>query len=82
MFNELTNQELMSVNGGWNWGTVLGGAGLVVACIGVVACTGGIGACSIPLILSAGTAGEIALAGTTAVLSGLGGAAIGYGATH
>ena len=43
MFKELTLCEMQEVDGGWNWGAVLGGAALVVACIGVTVSTGGIG---------------------------------------
>lgn len=82
MFEELTLCEMQEVEGGWNWGAILGGAALVVACIGVTVATGGIGLCSIPVILGAGTTAEIAVAGAAVVGSGLGGAAIGYGATH
>ena len=80
--SELSMDEMVMIDGGWNWGTVLGGASLVVACIGVTVGTGGIGACSIPLILGAGTSAEIAVAGAAIVGSAIGGAAIGYGATH
>jgi hypothetical protein len=82
MFTELTNQDLVSVNGGLNWGTVLGGAALVVGAAALVVGTGGLGFVAVPVILGAGTSGEIALAGLACAASGLGGAAIGYGATH
>lgn len=81
-FNELNVNEMMEVDGGWDWATVLGGAALVVACVGVTVATGGMGLCSVPVILGAGTAGEIAIAGAAVAGSALGGAAIGYGATH
>lgn len=44
--------------------------------------TGGNGACSLSLILGAGTTTEIVVAGTALVGSAIGGGAIGYGATH
>lgn len=81
-FCEMTQNEVMTVDGGWNWGTVLAGTSLVVACVGVTIATGGIGLCSVPLILGAGTAAEIAVAGAAVVGAAAGGAAIGYGATH
>lgn len=81
-FTELNEQEMMSVDGGWDWGIVLGGTALAVACIGVTLSTGGIGLCSIPLILGAGTTAEIAVAGAAVAGSAVAGAAIGYGATH
>lgn len=65
-FCELSENEMMMVDGGWNWGTVLGGAALVVGCIAVAA--------SGPV----GWVGAAALCGASA----LGGAAIGHGATH
>lgn len=81
-FCEMTNEENLLIDGGWDWGTVLAGAGLVVACVGVTVATGGIGLCSVPVILGAGTSAEIAVAGAAVVGSAVGGAAIGYGATH
>ena len=33
-FSVLNNTEMLTIDGGWNWGAVLGGAALVVACIG------------------------------------------------
>lgn len=65
-FTELSMVEMEVIAGGWSWGEVLGGAGLVVACIGVAAAG------------PVGWAGAAALCGA----SGLGGAAIGWGATH
>lgn len=79
---ELSQDEMKAVDGGWNWGVVLSGAGLVVACMGITLATGGIGLCTVPLILGAGTSAEIAIAGTAVVGSAIGGAAIGYGATN
>ncbi len=81
-FYEMSENEAMNIDGGWDWETVLGGTALVVACIGLTFATGGIATCSIPLILGAGTATEIAGAGVAVAGSALGGAAIGYGATH
>ena len=65
-FAELSVNEMEMIDGGWNWGTVLGGAALVVGCIGVAA--------SGPV----GWAGAAALCGA----SGLGGAAVGWGMTN
>lgn len=81
-FCEMTENEVVQITGGWNWGTVIAGTGLVVACIALTVGTGGIGACSLPLILGAGTTTEIVVAGTALVGSAIGGGAIGYGATH
>jgi hypothetical protein len=81
-FSVLNNTEMLTIDGGWNWGAVLGGAALVVACIGVTITTGGIGLCSVPLIIGAGTTAEIAVAAVAVAGSALGGAAMGYGATH
>ena len=81
-FCEMSLDEVMSIDGGWDWGTVLAGTSLVVACVGVTIATGGIGLCSVPLILGAGTVTEIAVAGVAVTGAAIGGAAIGYGATH
>lgn len=81
-FCEMSLDEMQAVDGGWDWGLVLTGTSLVVACVGVAIGTGGIGFCSIPLIIGAGTHAEIAVAGATVLGAGLGGLAAGYGATH
>lgn len=65
-FTDLSANEMELIIGGWNWTAVLAGAGTVVACIGVAA-TGPVG---------------WAAAATLCGASGLGGAAIGWGATH
>lgn len=66
-FAELSAYEMSEVDGGWNWDTVLGGAGLFIATVGVAA----------SLTTPVGWAG-IACCGT----SFLSGVAMGYGATH
>lgn len=62
---ELRTEELICIEGGWNWGLVLGGAALVVTCIGVA----GAAPVSLPILA----------AGALCAASGLGGAAIGTG---
>lgn len=81
-FCEMSLDEMQTVDGGWDWDITLGGAALFVACLSVAVGTGGIGFCSIPLILGAGTSAEIAVAGATVVGAAVSGSAVAYGATH
>lgn len=67
-FTELSINEMENVNGGWDWGTVIGGAALVVGCIAVAA--------TAPVSLPALAGGALCIA------SGVGGVAVGWGATH
>lgn len=62
MFVELTNQGLMNIDGGINWGVVAAGAGIVGLGLAIAA-TGGLATVPVAVILGAGTAGEIAVAG-------------------
>lgn len=78
-FCEMEQNEILACDGGADLGAMLAGAGLVVASVALVVGTGGIGACSLPLILGAGTATEIAVAGTALVGSAVGGYITGYG---
>jgi hypothetical protein len=64
-FAPLSQDEMMAVDGGVDWGAVLGGAGLVVACIAVVVTA----PVSVPAIA----------AGALVVASGVGGYAVGTG---
>lgn len=67
-FIELSNNELFTIDGGWNWELVLGGAALVIECIAIAATA----PASLPILA----------AGALCAASALGGSAIGYGATH
>lgn len=67
-FVELNNSELYEIDGGWDWGLILGGAALVIATIGVAASA----PVSLPILAS----------GALCASSALGGSAIGYGITH
>jgi len=67
-FVEMNYIELMETDGGWDWGIVLGGAAVVVECLAVAATA----PASLPILA----------AGALLALSGLGGFAMGYGATH
>ena len=67
-FIELSMNEMTMIDGGWDWGIVLGGTALVVEVIGVAATA----PVSIPVVA----------AGALCAASALGGAAIGYGMTH
>lgn len=71
-FNTLSMEELENTNGGVDWGAVAGGAGLVVACIGI-----GVAVAAVP-ILALPALGE----GAVCVISGVGGYTMGYGFTH
>ncbi len=81
MFIELTEQELMSTDGGVDWAAIgvgIAAVGLAVAIVG----TAGLATVPVAVIVGAGTAGEIALAGASVALAGAGGAAAGYGLSH
>ncbi len=78
-FCEMSFNEVEMIDGGVQWGTVLAGAGIVVASVGLTLATGGIGVCSIPLILGAGTSTEIAVAATALVTSTIGSVGMSYG---
>lgn len=67
-FVEINEREMMNIDGGWDWGLVLGGAALVIEVIGVAA--------TAPVSL------PILAAGALCAGAAVGGAAIGYGATH
>lgn len=54
MFVELTNQELMNIDGGINWGVVAAGAGIVGLGLAIAA-TGGLATVPVAVILGAGT---------------------------
>lgn len=80
-FAELTQNEMMCVDGGINWGAIgvgLAAVGLAVAIVG----TAGLAAVPVSVIVGAGTAGEIITAGAAVAGSAAGGAAIGYGISH
>lgn len=66
-FTELSENEMLAVDGGWDWDTVLGGATLFITTLGVAA----------SLTTPYGWVG-IACCGSSL----LSGAAMGYGATH
>lgn len=67
-FIEISENEALNIDGGWDWGLVLLGATLVVEVVAVAA--------SAPVSLPVLAAGGLCAA------SAVGGAAIGYGATH
>lgn len=67
-FVEISEREMMNIDGGWDWGVVLGGTALVIEVIAVAA--------SAPVSL------PILAAGALCAGAAVGGAAIGYGATH
>ena len=78
MFVELTNQELMNIDGGINWGVVAAGAGIVGLGLAIAA-TGGLATVPVAVILGAGTAGEIAVAGAAVGCAAVGGYGMGTG---
>ncbi|MDI3501405.1 MAG: hypothetical protein PWP22_1176 [Thermoanaerobacter sp.] len=80
-FMELTEEDLMVVDGGVDWATVAAGTGIVLGAAGL-AVSAGLAFVPVAVILGAGTAGEIALAGLTVAAAGIGGATIGYGVSH
>ncbi|AEF16793.1 hypothetical protein Thexy_0748 [Thermoanaerobacterium xylanolyticum LX-11] len=81
-FMELTEEDLMIIDGGVNWGVTLGGTALLISAIGLTIATGGLGFMPVSVILGAGTGAEIAIAGVATAASALSGTAIGYGLTH
>lgn len=80
-FIELTEEDLMVVDGGVDWATVAAGTGIVLGAA-ALAVSAGLAFVPVAVILGAGTAGEIALAGLTVAAAGIGGATIGYGFSH
>lgn len=62
---ELENEELLFIDGGIDWGLIVAGTSLVIACVGVAAAA--------PVGL------PVLAAGALCAASGLGGAAIGTG---
>lgn len=67
-FIELSTDEMINIEGGWDWGIVLSGAALAVEIITVAATA----PASIPVLA----------AGALCAGSAVAGASIGYGATH
>ncbi|SHF16955.1 hypothetical protein SAMN02745195_01999 [Thermoanaerobacter uzonensis DSM 18761] len=80
-FMELTEDDLMVIDGGVNWAVVAAGTGIVLGAA-ALAVSAGLAFVPVAVILGAGTSGEIALAGLTVAASGIGGATIGYGFSH
>lgn len=81
MFTELSNQELMSVDGGIDWNAIK--TGLAIVALGVaIAATAGLATVPIAVIVGAGTVGEIVVAGAAVTAAATGGATIGYGLSH
>ena len=72
---ELTQKELLEVNGGIDWGAI--GAGVAVISLGIVI-VGTAGLATVPVsILAAATAGELMTAVASMVLAAGGGFVIG-----
>lgn len=75
---ELTQEELLEVNGGIDWSAI--GAGIAVISLGIVV-VGTAGLATIPIsVLAAATAGELIVAGAGVTAAAAGGAIIGTGA--
>ena len=70
--------NLEEINGGVDWDAVVGGTGLVIAAVALTVATGGIGTMAVGAAFAA--SGSVASLGC--VGGAVGGAAIGWGATH
>lgn len=72
-FVEINESEMMNIDGGWDWGIVLGGTALFIEVLAV----------SHSVVVAAATAPvSIPVAAALCAASALSGSAVAYGATH